>query len=262
MIAGRESPCPKCGAPKGEPCHSASNRGVPPHKERLDLGGTPHRSKGKSACQKWLDDHAGYKGDGCLIWPFSGPRGYGHFKCNGKRSYAHRYMCTLIHGDPPSDKHQASHSCGRGHEGCVHPLHLSWKTQSENQLDRRIHGTTKRNGNGWAGKVTIAQAEEIRRLAPKKTQDELAGIFGTSRGNIQFILNGQTKLRAVGLERQRIITALTKAQRPLSARDIKTSARLATDRAAYSMLKRMVNTGVIVRSGAGEYTLPSQTPGK
>jgi hypothetical protein len=262
MTASLEFPCPKCRAPKSVACHAPTGRGVPPHKERLDVAGTPHRSKGKSACQKWLDDHAGYEGDDCLIWPFSGPRGYGHFKCNGKRSYAHRYMCTLIHGDPPSDKHQASHSCGRGHEGCVHPLHLSWKTQSENQLDRRIHGTTKRNGNGWAGKVTMAQAEEIRRLASTKTQDDLAEMFDTSRGNIQFILNGQTKLKVLGLERQRILTVLSKAGRPMSYQEIKAAARLVTLGATQNMMKRMADAGIIVRLGRGRYSTPTQTPGR
>jgi hypothetical protein len=131
MIAGREFACPKCGAPIGESCHSAGKRGVSPHKERMDLCGITHRDRGKSACQKWLEDHVGYDKDDCLIWPFSSTRGYGHFKCNGVRSYAHRYMCTLVHGEPPSDEHQASHSCGKGHQKCVSPRHLSWKTQSE-----------------------------------------------------------------------------------------------------------------------------------
>jgi hypothetical protein len=219
-------------------------------------------NKGKSACQKWLDDHVGYEGDDCLIWPFSGTRGYGHFKCNGERFYAHRYMCTLIHGGPPSDKHQASHSCGRGHEKCVSPRHISWKTQSENQLDRRSHGTMKRNGHGWAGKLTMAQAEEIRRLASEKTQDELAEMFDTSRGNIQFILNGQTKLRALSLERQRIVTALTKASVPLSARDIKIAARLSRTHATHSLLSRMVNSGAIVRLGPGQYTVQANPGSK
>jgi hypothetical protein len=215
-------------------------------------------NKGKSACREWLHDHAGYQGDDCLIWPFSGPRGYGHFKCNGKRSYAHRYMCTLVHGDPPSVKHQASHSCGRGHEGCVHPLHLSWKTQSENQLDRRIHGTTKRNRDGWVGKVTMAQVEEMRRLAPTKTQDQLAEMFDTSRGNVQFILNGQTKLRALGLERQRIVTALHKAIKPMTVQEIKAAARLATLGSAKALTKRMVDSGAIVRAGRGLFSVTSQ----
>lgn len=196
MIAGREFPCPKCGAPTGEPCHSVNYRGyysgVPPHKERLNLGGTPHWSKGKSACQKWLDDHVDHGGDDCLIWPFSHTRGYGHFKCGDQRLYAHRYMCVLVHGEPPSDEHQAAHSCGKGHEKCVHPRHISWKTPSDNQLDRRSHGTTKRNGYGPAGRLTILQAEEMRRLRTYKTQDELAVMFGTSRGNVQFILSGKT----------------------------------------------------------------------
>jgi hypothetical protein len=217
-------------------------------------------NKGKSACREWLHDNVGYQGEDCLTWPFSDTRGYGHFKCNGERFYAHRYMCTLIHGDPPSDKHQASHSCGKGHEKCVNPRHLLWKTPSGNQLDRRAHGTTKRNGNGWAGKITMAQAEEIRRLAPEKTQDELARMFYTSRGNIQFILNGQTKLKVLGLERQRILTALSKAGRPMSLQEIKTAARLVTLGSAHGLTKRMVAAGIIVRSSHGQYSTPGQTP--
>jgi hypothetical protein len=116
------------------------------------------------------------------------------------RFYAHRYMCVLIHGEPPSDKHQASHSCGRGHEKCVNPRHISWKTPSGNQLDRRSHGTTKRNRYGPTGRLTIFQAEEIRRLRPHKTQDELANMFGTSRGNVQFILSGKTKRAGQSLD--------------------------------------------------------------
>lgn len=51
-------------------------------------------------------------------------------------------MCQKAHGDPPSPKHDAAHSCGRGHEGCVNPNHLSWKTKKQNQADRITHGTS------------------------------------------------------------------------------------------------------------------------
>jgi hypothetical protein len=103
----------------------------------------------------------------------------------------------------------------------------------------------------------MSQAEEIRRLASEKTQDELARMFDTSRGNIQFILNGHTKRKVLGLERQRIVTALTKSAAPLTPKDIKIAARLATVGATHSMLKRMANAGVIVRLSTGTYTLPT-----
>jgi len=108
----------------------------------------------------------------------------------------------------------------------------------------------------------MAQAEDIRRLASTKTQDELAEIFDTSRGNIQFILNGQTKLKVLGLERQRILTALYKAGKPMSVQEIKVAARLATLNSAHGLTKRMASAGAIVRSGRGLYSATSQTPSR
>jgi hypothetical protein len=72
----------------------------------------------------------------------------------GDTLYAHRLMCQLAHGDPPTPDHIAAHSCGRGHEGCVNPNHLSWKTYSENELDKRVHGTTRNPWWGKKGKLT------------------------------------------------------------------------------------------------------------
>jgi hypothetical protein len=95
-------------------------------------------NKGNGAAVKWLRDRATYNGDGCLIFPFSRnpQKGYGMFGNNGELLYAHRFMCELANGPPPTRKHQTLHSCGNGHGGCVHPQHLSWGTNSDNQRDR------------------------------------------------------------------------------------------------------------------------------
>lgn len=86
------------------------------------------RGEGKTI--KWLRAHTDYSHDWCLIWPFvSKLHGYGQFGYLGKNYYAHRFMCELAHGPAPSPLHEAAHSCGRGHEGCVNPQHLSWKTK-------------------------------------------------------------------------------------------------------------------------------------
>ncbi len=106
----------------------------------------------------WIADHADYKHEKCcLIWPFgSNTTGYGMVTFRGKQIYAHRAMCMLVHGEPPTPSHQAAHSCGRGADGCVNPHHLSWKTPSENQNDRTdMRNRPKR-------KLTAEAADDIR----------------------------------------------------------------------------------------------------
>src|SRR3972149_10759839 len=98
--------------------------------------------KGRGKAYLFLLKQIGLEDGPCLIWPFStNGTGYGRLGVDGKGYYAHRYMCELVNGPPPTPDHEASHDCGNGHLGCVHPRHLEWKTASENHLDRRRHGT-------------------------------------------------------------------------------------------------------------------------
>jgi hypothetical protein len=141
---------------------------------------------------KWLLSHRKHRGNGCLIWPFARINGYGFFgqKVNGKQTifYAHRVMCQMVKGPPPSPTHEAAHDCGNGVGGCVHPLHITWKTKSQNQFDRARHGT---KSTGCVGKLSEKIAQEIRALKGQVTQRELAAMFGCSRSNISFIHCGK-----------------------------------------------------------------------
>lgn len=92
----------------------------------------------------WIKRHVNNKGDDCLIWPFGAPScGYGQVRVNGADIVASRYMCALAHGNPPTPRHEAAHSCGNGHLGCMNPKHLRWATRSQNNLDRKIHETVR-----------------------------------------------------------------------------------------------------------------------
>lgn len=144
-------------------------------------------NKGTGKAFKWLQDHRSYSGDDCLIWPFARIRkwGYGQLGYNGRHMYAHRAMCELVHGPAPSDKHHATHECGKGHEGCVNPRHLSWKTVTGNLLDRRRHGTVGRPTD-FARKLSAEQIKAARLLKGQMTQDEIATAFGVQRGTIQY----------------------------------------------------------------------------
>lgn len=89
---------------------------------------------------KWIMRHKDYQCDDCLIWPFSKMRNeYGHLQVNGKFHPAHRYMCEIVNGPPPTDRHEAAHSCGFA--TCVNPKHLRWSTPKENAADKIVHGT-------------------------------------------------------------------------------------------------------------------------
>jgi len=89
---------------------------------------------------EWVMAILPYDGDDCLAWPYATDQdGYGLGEIDGKVRRAHRYICALAHGEPPTPKHEAAHSCGNGHLGCVNPGHLRWATCLENQRERWEH---------------------------------------------------------------------------------------------------------------------------
>lgn len=136
--------------------------------------------------KKWLEDHVDHVGDDCLIWPFvRWSSGYGFFGL--PPTGAHRYMCELKNGPPPTPQHQAAHSCGRGHDACVHPKHLSWKTNAENQVERYQHsGPVKRT------KISPAQVDEIRILKGREKTSLTAKRYGISETTVRDIQSGRS----------------------------------------------------------------------
>lgn len=148
---------------------------------------TRRRHWPKGHTHAWMLAHKDYQGDDCVAWPFAMVRGYGAFVHDGKRHVAHRFMCELVNGPPPTPEHQAAHSCGKGHEGCVNPRHLSWKTATENALDRRLHGTASLNRDGPKGRLTDQQWNEIRARRGTETQEATAKRYGISMRHVRTI---------------------------------------------------------------------------
>ena len=142
----------------------------------------------KNTRKQWLLDRVGYDGDECLLWPFSTVDGYGNLGIDGRQYYAHRYMCELVNGSPPSPKHHAAHECGNGPGGCVHPKHLNWKTPSENAQDRN---TQLENWTSKQGVLTPDDIAEIRALRGVVKQSDLAKKFNVSRGHIGAVMRGE-----------------------------------------------------------------------
>lgn len=126
-------------------------------------------------CQLWVRYVAlTYTGSDCLMWPFDKANvgeSYGRLLARGARWGAHRFVCFVAHGVPPSDKTLACHSCGHGYDGCVAPEHLYWGSKKDNSEDVYRHG--------WVRKLTLEQVREIR--TSSLSNKELAAKFGVDR---------------------------------------------------------------------------------
>lgn len=154
---------------------------------------------GNSRSAEWIREHLDYPcKDWCLLWPFARSRnGYAYVGAGALS--VHRVMCEHRNGPPPSDKHQAAHSCGNGHLGCVNQWHLSWKTAAENQIERYQHsGITRR------AKLTPEQVDQIRALNGRAKINDIAAQFGVSDTNVRHILAG--KLWKAESRRQRVFS--------------------------------------------------------
>lgn len=140
----------------------------------------------RGSVMQWLRDNFGHDGDDCLIWPFARhPDGRAHM--NGAKPS--RVMCELAHGYAPTRQHEAAHSCGNGHGGCVNPKHLRWATPIENAADKRAHGTVIEGEAHYHSKLTEPAVRQIRQMAQAMPQKELCHVFGVNANTISKIVN-------------------------------------------------------------------------
>lgn len=128
----------------------------------------------------WLEAHRGYTGDGCLTWPFA-RNANGRAHMFGAKPC--RVMCEMAHGPAPTPTHHAAHSCGKGHEACIHPQHLRWATPQENEADKILHGTSSHT-------LTKDDIIAIRSLRGKLRNVDIASRFGISDGHVANIFRG------------------------------------------------------------------------
>lgn len=150
-------------------------------------------NSGKGKIAAWLFEHANHVGTNCLKWPFPYSKlvGYPQFGYKGKIRYAHRFMCELKNGPPPSQKSEAAHTCGNAHMQCVNPNHLVWKDRKGNAEDRLKHGNYQDHVGKRHLRLTPAQVEEIRSLKGIESQYSMADRFGVSRCTISSIHTGR-----------------------------------------------------------------------
>lgn len=140
--------------------------------------------------EHFMTEAIGSSADECILWPFARDRnGRAQIRLRGEDSmYAARIVCSRVHGEPPTPDHQAAHSCGNGHLGCINPNHLRWATPAENSQDMIDHGRSAR-GNHPMAKLTVEDVRRIRALHRKIPARKLADEYGVCRGTIYIVQN-------------------------------------------------------------------------
>jgi len=165
------------------------------HANRLRCHGDPlGGSTPRGAAAAFMHDVAiKYDGDECLRWPFgNNGKGYGVFHVEKKIVSTHVYVCTVVHGERPSPRHEVAHSCGNGHMLCCAPRHLRWATRSENHADKVKHGTVARGQKNPASKLTTDDVHRIRALLGTRPQHAIASMFGVCPMTVSHIATSRS----------------------------------------------------------------------
>lgn len=131
-----------------------------------------------------------FVGSECLIWPFTRNKsGHATVKFEGSNQVVARIVCVKLKGPAPTSDHEAAHSCGRGHLGCVNGNHLRWATHAENEADKITHGTSNRGARHGMAKLTEPEIKIIRAI--KAPSRQIAAMFGVSQTTISKIKRGE-----------------------------------------------------------------------
>lgn len=166
-------------------------------------GTTDGRGIDKGLTIAWLNNNKNYSGDECLIWPFSkNNMGYGRLSIYYGENLAHRMMCRLAYGAPPSKKHRAAHSCGKGHLGCCNPKHLRWATDTENAADKKLVGTENvgtRNGRSVLSEEKVLEIVSLRQ--GKMSLAEISAKTGVPIPTISSIVTGANWSSLTGIKK-------------------------------------------------------------
>lgn len=135
--------------------------------------------------------------DDCWQWRGTCyPTGYGRIALGGRAGglmLAHRYSCTLHHGNAPFDGAHVMHKCDN--RLCVNPSHLAWCTPAENIQDAYDKGRKTSPFRLGEKHHRAKLDEEKARFVKANTElgsSHLARLLGCSRTAIDAIKQGRT----------------------------------------------------------------------
>lgn len=128
--------------------------------------------------------------DDCWLW-LAGVRrkdeGYGAFWLNGRHQPASKVAWQITYG-PVADGLEVCHRCDNPR--CCNPKHLFVGTRLDNNDDKvakKRHPLGARNG---CAKLTEDDVRSIRSIKGKKTQAEIAALFGVTKSTVNNIYYG------------------------------------------------------------------------
>ena len=133
-------------------------------------------------------------------WPWLGDvnrDGYGDFFCRGKDYGAHELAVSFSRGEKRLPTLDTCHTCDN--PACCNPSHLRFDTRQSNVDDMFRRGRVRLGENSPNARLTDQQVREMReRRANGALQNELAEIYGVSRGYVSEVVNGLMRLSAGG----------------------------------------------------------------
>ena len=140
---------------------------------------------------RWLVKALAHDSDECLLWPFGCfDSGYPLVTKDHTPLRAHRELCRLAHGEPPTPRHEAAHSCGT--RGCMNRRHLRWATRKENEADKLKQGRPHGPRREMHGCHKLTEAEVLAIRACGGSQSKTAAQYGVSQTTVWEIRNRKT----------------------------------------------------------------------
>lgn len=123
--------------------------------------------------------------DECWEWQaYTGSKGYGTFKVDGKTLLAHRFSYEIVNG-PIKGGLFVRHKCDNPR--CVNPKHLELGTHADNMRDmvERGRGASNKGTSHGRSKLTENEVREIR--ANPRSERKIAADFNISPALVGYI---------------------------------------------------------------------------
>ena len=119
-----------------------------------------------------------------------------------RRFLVHRVVAYAFHGGPQEASHHASHL--NGQRGDNRAANLAWKSPSDNNMDKRLHGTAQCGERGGRAIMTEADIAEITKLRARQFGQKnwgatlIARELGLPQRAVKHVISGTSWTHVTG----------------------------------------------------------------